>query len=97
VDQSERSVLERRLSLLRGIVEALDRWDELSVVIADCEDRADALMRMRRAPFDMEEEAAEHLLDLSLARRTKAGRRHFESEIQNAESRLAGGGEPPAT
>lgn len=97
---ADRRVLEHRLEILDAIDRAMDRWDLFSALVAASADRTDAHRRLAGEPFRFIPHQAEHVLDLSIARRTRAGREAVREEIAAVRSsldELGRAGEPPAS
>ena len=77
---ADRRVLEQRLDILDAIGRAMDRWDLLSALVAASPDRTDAHRRLAGEPFRFTPQQADHVLDLTIARRTRAGREAVREE-----------------
>lgn len=86
---ADRRVLERRLDILEAISRAIDRWDLFSALVAASVDRTDAHRRLAGEPFHFSPQQAEHVLDLTIARRTRAAREALREEITAVRADLA--------
>jgi hypothetical protein len=80
VDSEHLSRLQARLEIMDGILLALERWPDVSDLVSQCEDPSAARHALSAAPFMLSEVQAQHVLDLTLGRRTALGRRRFSEE-----------------
>ena len=80
-DGDERRAALERLHVLEGLLIALERWEELSAVVSQSDDRDAVKARLRQPPYTLSGVQAEHVLDLPLARRTVAARALLEEEV----------------
>jgi DNA gyrase/topoisomerase IV subunit A len=85
----ERWAIRQRLNLMEAMANALDRMDEVNTVVRASADRPAAVRALCDAPFGFTEQGANHVLDLTVARQTEAGRQGLQSEIEQARKQLA--------
>ena len=85
---ADRHGLEVRLAVVDAMTRALERWDLLSALVLASTDRDDARRRLAGAPFHFTVEQADHVLDLSLARRTRLARESLREEQASLEQAL---------
>lgn len=69
-----------RLHVINGLIEGVDRWDEISEAVFRSEDRAGARTILTSPPFAFSNVQAEHVLDTSVGHRTMKARRQLEEE-----------------
>ena len=80
---------EARLSLVEGLIRALDSWDEISAAVASAVDRAEAARTLMGERFGFDEVEAQHVLDLRIATRTTSARGELEEERVRLRRQLA--------
>ena len=83
-----RTKAEMRLSIVQGLVAALDQWDALSAVVAECPDRSAAVAALAVAPFHFEEMIAQHVLDLRVTLLTENARAEMTAEVEALKEEL---------
>lgn len=94
---ADRHAIESRLAVVEAMGHALDRWDLLSALVLASADREDAGRRLAGAPFHFSALQTEHVLDLSLSRRTRLGRDSLRDEQASLQAALAALPDPSAT
>lgn len=85
---ADRRVLDRRLEILEAMARVVDRWDVFSALVGASVDRTDARRRLEGEPFHLNGSQAEYVLDISIARRTRAAREALRAEITAARADL---------
>ena len=76
----DRRVARDRLHIVDGLLAALDDCEAILSAIQACEDRPQAIERLRSAPFRFSDMQAQHVLDMTWSRSTKLGRRGLDEE-----------------
>jgi DNA gyrase subunit A len=71
----------KRAHIVEGLIKALDMIDAIIAAIRAAEDRAAARLALVSKPFEFSEVQAEHILDMTLARLTRLGRRELDEEM----------------
>jgi DNA gyrase subunit A len=71
----------KRAHIIEGLIKALDMIDAIIAAIRAADDRAAARQALVSAPFEFSEVQAEHILDMTLARLTRLGRRELDEEM----------------
>jgi DNA gyrase/topoisomerase IV subunit A len=79
-DDLDRSKVQDRLLVLNGVLDALNRLDEISAAIRRSTNRLDARSLLQSEPFGYSSTVVEHILDLNVGRRTAAGIAALEHE-----------------
>jgi DNA gyrase subunit A len=79
-DEQNRARARDRLHILDGLVSALGQWDNISSAVAECPNRKAAGEVLGQAPFMFSGAQVQHILDLTLSRRTLEGREWIEAE-----------------
>jgi DNA gyrase subunit A len=70
-----------RAHIVEGLLKALDRLDQIIALIRSSEDRSTAREGLMAEPFGFSEIQANHILDMTLGRLTRLGRRELEEEM----------------
>jgi DNA gyrase subunit A len=70
-----------RAHIVEGLLKALDILDEVIAAIRSSADRQDAKTKLMAEPFSFSDEQATHILDMTLSRLTRLGRRELEDEM----------------
>jgi DNA gyrase subunit A len=79
----------RRAHIVEGLLKALDLIDEIITLIRGSDDRAAARAGLMAAPFEFTEVQANHILDMTLGRLTRLGRRELEDELRQLRETIA--------
>jgi DNA gyrase/topoisomerase IV subunit A len=72
--------LRDRHHIIAGLLSALDNWTAVSDLIADCDNRSEAIQALTTPPFSFSELQATHVVDSRLSMRTGHGRRALQEE-----------------
>jgi DNA gyrase/topoisomerase IV subunit A len=88
-DECARSEIEERIQILDGILDALDRMDEVNRAVRGSLNRIEARESLLAEPFCYSEVVATRILDLNVARQTVAGIEELCRERNQAADRLA--------
>ncbi len=70
-----------RAHIVEGLLKALDILDDVINAIRSSADRQDAKTKLTAEPFLFSDEQATHILDMTLSRLTRLGRRELEDEM----------------
>jgi DNA gyrase subunit A len=79
----------KRAHIVEGLIKALDLIDKIIAAIRASDDRAAARAKLIAKPFGFTEVQAEHILDTTLARLTRLGRRELEGEMAELRETIA--------
>jgi DNA gyrase/topoisomerase IV subunit A len=77
-----------RLEIVEVFLQAFDRQAEIDVLMWNASDADEAHRLLMSEPFSFNELQAHHLLDMSLRRRTIAGRARLEAEAAELRAML---------
>ena len=72
---------EARAHIVEGLLRAIDMLDQVIATIRGSDDRGAARIALMEAPFSFSEEQANHILDMTLGRLTRLGRRELDEEM----------------
>jgi len=72
---------EARAHIVEGLLKAIDMLDAVIKTIRGSDDRGSARISLMAAPFEFSEEQANHILDMTLSRLTKIGRKELDDEM----------------
>ncbi len=72
---------EARAHIVEGLLKAIDMLDAVIKTIRGSDDRGSARASLMAAPFSFSEEQANHILDMTLSRLTKIGRKELDDEM----------------
>jgi len=72
---------EARAHIVEGLLKAIDMLDAVIKTIRGSDDRGSARISLMAAPFSFSEEQANHILDMTLSRLTKIGRKELDDEM----------------
>jgi DNA gyrase subunit A len=72
---------EARAHIVEGLLRAIDMLDQVIATIRGSDDRPAARVALMGAPFSFSEEQANHILDMTLGRLTRLGRRELDEEM----------------
>jgi len=72
---------EARAHIVEGLIKAIDMLDAVIKTIRGSDDRGAARTSLMAAPFSFSEEQANHILDMTLSRLTKLGRKELDEEM----------------
>ena len=72
---------EARAHIVEGLLKAIDMLDAVIKTIRGSDDRGSARTSLMAAPFEFSEEQANHILDMTLSRLTKIGRKELDDEM----------------
>ena len=72
---------EARAHIVEGLLKAIDMLDAVIKTIRGSDDRGAARISLMAAPFSFSEEQANHILDMTLSRLTKLGRKELDDEM----------------
>ena len=72
---------EARAHIVEGLLKAIDMLDAVIKTISGSDDRGSARISLMAAPFSFSEEQANHILDMTLSRLTKIGRKELDDEM----------------
>jgi DNA gyrase subunit A len=78
-----------RAHIVEGLLKALDMIDQIIALIRGSDDKAHARQGLMAPPFEFSEEQAEHILDMTLARLTRLGRRELDEEMAKLRETIA--------
>lgn len=81
--------LEARLAVVDALLALQDRWADVSEVVAQSRDRANAIRALMSAPFSFTAVTAEHVLDFPLGRRTAQARDALAEERRQLLDQIA--------
>ena len=70
-----------RSHIVEGLLRCIDQLDAVISLIRSSDDRAAARVGLMEMPFSFSEVQANHILDMTLGRLTRLGRRELESEM----------------
>ncbi len=80
---------EARAHIVEGLLKAIDMLDAVIAAIRASDDRAAARAALMAAPFAFTEEQANHILDMTLGRLTRLGRRELDEEMAKLRETIA--------
>ncbi|HUY43295.1 MAG TPA: DNA gyrase subunit A [Acidimicrobiales bacterium] len=80
---------EARAHIVEGLLKAIDMLDQVIATIRGSEDRGAARTALMAAPFSFSEEQANHILDMTLGRLTRLGRRELDEEMAKLRQTIA--------
>lgn len=80
-EEQQRARARDRLHVLDGLMSALEQWDDISAAVAECPNRQAAAEVLGRVPFMFSGTQVQHILDLTVSRRTLEGRKWIEAEV----------------
>lgn len=80
---------EARAHIVEGLLRAIDMLDQVIATIRSSDDRGAARASLMAAPFDFSEEQANHILDMTLGRLTRLGRRELDEEMAKLRETIA--------
>ncbi len=80
---------EARAHIVEGLLKAIDMLDQVIATIRGSDDRAAARASLMAAPFSFSEEQANHILDMTLGRLTRLGRRELDDEMAKLRETIA--------
>ena len=80
----------RRAHIVEGLLKAIDMLDAVIATIRNSDDRPAAQVSLMAAPFEVSEEQAKHILDMTLGRLTRLGRSDLESEMESLRAEISG-------
>ena len=78
-----------RAHIVEGLLKAIDMLDAVITAIRASEDRSSARAALMSAPFEFTEEQANHILDMTLGRLTRLGRRELDEEMARLRETIA--------
>src|SRR5438270_7738258 len=73
---------QKRAHIVEGLVKALGKIDQIIALIRGSDDKAAARAGLMAKPFNFTDVQAEHILDMTLARLTRLGRKELEDELK---------------
>jgi DNA gyrase/topoisomerase IV subunit A len=82
------SSVQRRLHIVAGLAHALEQVDAVGEGLDAAEDRQAAKMRLTSHPLNYSEIQAEHILDMTMSRRTLQGRSALRDEQKELQVEL---------
>jgi DNA gyrase subunit A len=80
---------EARAHIVEGLLKAIDMLDAVIAAIRASDDRPAARGALMAAPFEFSEEQANHILDMTLGRLTRLGRRELDEEMAKLRETIA--------
>jgi len=80
---------EARAHIVEGLLRAIDMLDQVIATIRGSDDRGAARTALMEAPFSFSEEQANHILDMTLGRLTRLGRRELDEEMTKLRETIA--------
>jgi DNA gyrase subunit A len=80
---------EARAHIVEGLLRAIDMLDQVIATIRGSDDRGAARIALMDAPFAFSEEQANHILDMTLGRLTRLGRRELDEEMAKLRETIA--------
>ncbi len=80
---------EARAHIVEGLLRAIDMLDQVIATIRGSDDRPAARVALMGAPFSFSEEQANHILDMTLGRLTRLGRRELDEEMAKLRETIA--------
>jgi DNA gyrase subunit A len=80
---------EARAHIVEGLLKAIDMLDAVIAAIRASDDRPAARAALTAAPFEFTEEQANHILDMTLGRLTRLGRRELDNEMVKLRETIA--------
>ena len=78
-----------RAHIVEGLLKAIDMLDAVIAAIRASDDRPSARTALMAAPFEFSEEQANHILDMTLGRLTRLGRRELDEEMARLRETIA--------
>jgi DNA gyrase subunit A len=78
-----------RAHIVEGLVKALGKIDQIIALIRGSDDKAAARVGLMAKPFSFTDVQAEHILDMTLARLTRLGRKELEDELKKLRETIA--------
>ncbi|MHB8827874.1 MAG: DNA gyrase subunit A, partial [Acidimicrobiales bacterium] len=78
-----------RAHIVEGLLKAIDMLDAVIAAIRASDDRPSARASLMAAPFEFSEEQANHILDMTLGRLTRLGRRELDEEMARLRETIA--------
>ena len=78
-----------RAHIVEGLLKAIDMLDAVIATIRSSDDRPSARTALMAAPFEFSEEQANHILDMTLGRLTRLGRRELDEEMARLRETIA--------
>jgi DNA gyrase subunit A len=78
-----------RAHIVEGLLKAIDMLDAVIAAIRNSDDRSAARTALMAAPFEFSEEQANHILDMTLGRLTRLGRRELDEEMEKLRATIA--------
>src|SRR5204863_3801199 len=78
-----------RAHIVEGLLKALDMIDRIIALIRGSADRPAAREGLMAAPFEFTEIQANHILDMTLGRLTRLGRRELEEQLATLRETIA--------
>jgi DNA gyrase subunit A len=79
---------EARAHIVEGLLKALDKIDAIIKLIRGSADRDTARRGLMAKPFDFSEIQANHILDMTLAKLTRLGRKESEDEMKRLQETI---------
>jgi DNA gyrase subunit A len=86
-----RTHLREALDIIDGLLLATNNWHEVSDRIYGSADRVEARERLGQPPLSLSPVQAEHVLDMSVGRRTMSGREALTTERERLQQAINGG------
>ena len=80
---------ESRAHIVEGLLRAIDMLDQVIATIRASDDRGAARGSLMSVPFSFSEEQANHILDMTLGRLTRLGRRELDDEMAKLRETIA--------
>jgi DNA gyrase subunit A len=80
---------EARAHIVEGLLRAIDMLDAVIATIRGSDDRPAARAALMAEPFSFSEEQANHILDMTLGRLTRLGRRELDEEMARLRETIA--------
>jgi DNA gyrase/topoisomerase IV subunit A len=78
-----------RLHIIEGLLDALEKWAELSAAVFAAANRQAAREVLHAPPFHLSDVQAEHVLDMPVGRRTRLGRQDLADEADRLRQDIA--------
>jgi len=78
-----------RAHIVEGLLRAIDMLDAVIATIRASDDRPAARTALMGEPFSFSEDQANHILDMTLGRLTRLGRRELEEEMEQLRQTIA--------
>lgn len=93
MNEQERRAVEARAELTGGLLDATNRWTEISELVAASGNDVEATGALTRPPFRYSDDVASAVLNMQLRRLTRSWRSEAEAELQELHALLEDDGD----